>query len=177
MLNAVPASINRLSRLVTLRHPNAFDCIVSRKVITRVEPDQNGDPSEMGGAPTMGGMGVLRGEDEAEFDYVELGAAKLIFAGPGAYQPQDVIEHDNALLVERQREVLIESVAAPGAEPGEPQHFVADTGDLVFLIMEGGVVIAHEVATVSGTVNIPPYTRKLVLNPRDDLSYVEPFEA
>lgn len=175
MLNSVPTAINAASRQVTLRHPNAFDCIVSRKRVVRVELDGAGAPSTSAGLPTMGGMGVLRSEDEVEFEYDELGAAKLLFAGPGPYQAQDMNERDNALLTENSREVLIESVAKPGALEGEPQYFVADTGDLVSLTLGLGVVLSYEVATVSGTVNLPPYTRKLVLNPRDDLNYVEPF--
>ncbi len=175
MLNSVPTAINKAARQVTLRHPNAFDCIVSRKRVVRTELDGNGDPSTSAGMSTLGGMGVMRTEDESEFEYDELGAAKLLFAGPGPYQPMDMNERDNALLTENSREVLIECVANQGAPNGDPQYFVADTGDLVSLTLGLGVVLSYVVATVSGTVNLPPYTRKLVLNPRDDLNYVEPF--
>lgn len=170
MLNAVPAAINAASRQVTLRHPNSFSCVVSRKKVTRVETDANGDPSEMGGDPTMGGMGILRTEDEAEFEYEELGDAKLLFAAP--FSQQDMIEHDNATLVERQREVLIECVK----KPNEAGFFVADTSDLVCIEVGPGVIIAYEVASVSSPTALPPYERRLLLNPRDDLNYVEPFE-
>jgi hypothetical protein len=175
MLNNVPTSINAAARQVTLRHPNSFDCIVSRKRVVRVEPGAGGGASTSAGMPTLGGMGVMRSEDESDFEYDELGAAKLLFAGPGPYQPMDMNERDNALLTENSREVLIESVAKPGAAVGQPQYFVADTGDLVSVTLGLGVVLTYDVATVSGTVNLPPYTRKLVLNPRDDLNYVEPF--
>lgn len=170
MLIAVPSAINAASRQVTLRHPNAFDCVVSRKRVTRVETDANGDPSEMGGDPTLGGMGVLRTEDEAEFEYEELGDAKLLFASP--FAQQDMIEHDNATLVERQREVLIECVK----KPGEEGFFVSDTADLVCIVLGPGVVIAYDIASVASPVALPPYERRYVLNPRDDLNYVAPFE-
>lgn len=166
MLNAVPAAINAASRQVTLRHPNSFPCVVSRKRVTRVEPDANGDPNEMGGDPTMGGMGVLRTEDEAEFEYDELGEAKLLFAAP--YSQQDMIERDNATLVERQREVLIECVK----KPGEAGFFVADTSDLVCIEVGPGVIIAYDIATVASPTALAPYERRYVLNPRDDLNYV-----
>lgn len=175
MLNSVPVTINSAARQVTLRHPNSFDVIVSRKRVVRVESGEGGTPSEMGGAPTLGGMGVLRSEDETDFEYDELGAGKLLFAGPGPYQPQDLNDRDNATLVENSREVLIESVASPGAAPGEPQHFVTDVGDLVCITLGMGVVMAYEVATVSSPVALAPYQRRLVLNPRDDLNYVQPF--
>lgn len=171
MLTSVPQAINASSRQVVLRHPNSFDCVVSRKRTLRSEVDPDtGAPSEMGGEPTMGGMGVLRAEDEAEFDYVELGPAKLLFAAP--YQAMDTIDRDNALVPEAQREVLIEATA----EPGTAGHFVADSQDLVVLTLAPGVLMAYEVGSVPGNVHIPPYTRRYVLNPRDDLAYVEPFE-
>lgn len=170
MLTSVPRAINAASRQVVLRHPNAFECVVSRKRVSRVETDPvTGNASEMGGDPTLGGMGVLRNEDEADFDYEELGAAKLLYAAP--YAQRDTIDRDNAQVPEIEREVLIEATA----EPGTPGHFVADTADLVVITLAPGVVMAYEVGTVRGTVNIPPYTRRLILNPRDDLAYVEPF--
>lgn len=170
MLTSVPTAINAASRQVVLRHPNAFDCIVSRKRTLREEADPNtGSPSEMGGSPTMGGMGVLRSEDEDQIEYQELGPGRLMFAAP--FQASDMIERDNGLVPELQREVLIESVAAPGL----PGHFLADSGDLVVITLAPGVLMAYEVATVAGNVHIPPYTRRLVLNPRDDLAYVAPF--
>lgn len=172
MLTSVPVAINASQRQVVLRHPNSFDAVVSRKQFQRVETDPaTGLPSEMGATPTLGGMGVLRGEDEAEWEYVELGPAKLLFAGPGPFQPMDMNERDNGLVAETQREVLIECIAMPG----DVGHFLADTSDLVVITLAPGVAIVFDVATVSGTVNIPPYTRRLVLNPRDDLAYVEPF--
>lgn len=172
MLTSVPVAINRSARVVTLRHPNSFSCVVSRKRVKRIEPDPgSGDPSEMGGAPTMGGMGVLRSEDEADFEYVLLGDAKMMFAGPGPYQPRDAVDANSALVPETLREVTIESVIDPEKEGG----FVADSGDLIMVTLGAGVVVAYDVATVSGTVHVAPYTRRYILNPRDDLNYIEPF--
>ena len=54
MLTQVPVSTNRIARQVVLRHPTSFDCIVSRKRVVRVEKGADGNPSEMGGSPTMG---------------------------------------------------------------------------------------------------------------------------
>lgn len=170
MLNQVPSAINRSLRQVVLRHPNSMPCTVWREQVTRVENVPGTEtPNEMGGAPTLGGMGVLRSEDEAEFEYVELGEGAMLFSGP--YQPADMNDRDNALLQANAQEAVIES----RAEPGATGHFVADVNDLVLLDMGLGVVMAFEVAGVTGSVHIPPYTRKLVLNPRDDLHNLEPF--
>lgn len=171
MLTQVPTAINRSARQVVLRHPNNLPVVVSRKQVTRLELDAQGNASEMGGSPTLGGMGTLRSEDEAEFEYVELGEGKMLYAAP--FSPADMIDRDNAALVEAQREVMIEATAAPGAAG----YFEAETGDLVMVEMGLGVILAFEVATVTGTVNVPPYTRRYVLNPRDDLNYLEPFEG
>lgn len=177
MLNSVPIAVSGNTRQVVLRHPNTMPCTVFRKVVTRVEPQSDtdpesptpNDPSVMGGMPTLGGMGVLRSEDEADFEYVPLGEGRCLFAGP--YVPNDLNERDDAVLQQPMQEAQVESLAAPGT----PDHFVADIGHLVLITPGLGVVLAYEVATATGMSNIPPYVRKLVLNPRDDLHHLDPF--
>lgn len=170
MLHNVPASINFSVRQVVLRHPNSMDCTVWRKEVKRVELDPaTGLPSTMGGAPTLGGMGVLRSEDEVEYEYRELGAARMLFSGP--FQGNDMVERDDAILQQNLQEAQVASVA----DASMPEYFEADTGDMVLLDLGLGVVLAYDVATITGNIAIPPYTRKLVLNPRDDLHALEPF--
>ena len=170
MLTAVPTTIASATRQVVLRHPNSQDCTVWRKQVKRVEADpETGDPSVMGGSPTLGGMGVLRSEDEDEFEYIELGAGKCLPCG--VFQPNDLNERDDAPLQQPMQEAQVESLA----EVGQPGHFIADTTDLVLVTPGLGVVLAYEVASLGTGSNIPPYTRKLVLNPRDDLHHLEPF--
>lgn len=170
MLTSVPESIAYSTRQVVLRHPNAMDCTVWRKKVTRVENDPiSGEPSEMGASPTLGGMGVLRSEDEAEIEYEELGPGKCMFCG--IYQPSDETERGNALVQAQQQEAQIESTK----EQSEEGWFLADSGDLILIEPGLGTVLAFEVATLSGLAHIPPYIRKLVLNPRDDLHSLEPF--
>lgn len=177
MLNSVPVSINANTRQVVLRHPNTMPCTVFRKVVKRVEtageldPDSDtpGAPSEMGGMPTLGGMGVLRSEDEADYEYEPLGEARCLFAGP--YVPNDMNERDDAVLQQAMQEAQVE----PLADPSTPEYFVADTSDLVLITPGLGVVLAYDVASVTGQALIPPYVRKLVLNPRDDLHHLDPF--
>jgi hypothetical protein len=170
VLTQVPQAVNHQTRMVTLYHPNAMDCTVWRKQVKRVEvnPD-TGAPSVDIGAPTLGGLGVLRSEDEDNYEYVELGAGKCLFCGQ--YQPNDVNERDDNLVQANAQEAQVEAIASAGAAG----HFVVDTNDLVQVSMGLGAVMAFEVVTVTGSVNIPPYNRKLVLNPRDDLHSLEPF--
>ncbi len=171
MLTSVPTAINRSMRQVVLRHANSYDVVIARKRVTRVEKDGAGDPSEMGGAPTLGGMGVLRSEDEAEFEYVPLGPAKVLSSAP--FSPMDLNDPASATLAEQQKEALIECVAAPGT----PEYFEAQNNDLLMMDLGLGVIMAFEVAVLESRVNVPPYTRRYVLNPRDDLNYLEPFEG
>lgn len=177
MLNSVPTAINASARMVVLRHPNTMDCVVYKKVVKRTESLGEADPdtstpsdlSVEAGMPTLGGMGVMRSEDEADYDYVELGPAKCLFIG--GYTPTDLNERDDAPLQQNLQEARVECIA----EPGTPEHFETDTTDLVMITPGLGVVLSFEVATVTGMSNIPPYVRKLVLNPRDDLHALEPF--
>lgn len=170
MLNNVPIAIQKASRQVVLRHPNSMDCSVWRKQVTRVENDPDtGLPSSMGGSPTLGGMGVLRSEDEADYDYVQLGDGRCMFLG--AYQPNDEVERGNALLQALAQEVQVVSLA----DTGEEGHFIPDAGDMVMVTPGMGVVLVFDVATITGLAHIPPYIQKLVLNPRDDLHILTPY--
>lgn len=170
MLNQVPIGIRKHARLTVLKHPNNMDCTVWRKRVKRVEVNSvTGDESLMGGAPTLGGMGVLRSEDEAEFDYEELGPGKILLVG--MYQPASENDQGSALLTQPMQEALVESTA----ELGQEAYFEADLGDMVFQQLGLGVFLAYSVEDIVGNVGIPPFTRKLVLQPRDDLHNLEPF--
>lgn len=170
MLNNVPIAIRRHARLTVLKHPNNTDCTVWRKRVTRKEViAATGDESTMGGAPTLGGMGVLRSEDEAEFDYEELGAGKMLLVG--MFQPSSENDQGSALLQQAMQEALIECAS----EPGQEAYFEADLGDLIMQDMGMGVVLTYSVEDIQGNVGIPPYTRKLIIQPRDDLHHLEPF--
>lgn len=169
MLNNVPIAIRRHARLTVLKHPNSTDCEVWRKRVKRIEKNQAGEESTMGGAPTLGGMGVLRSEDEADFDYEPLGAGRLLLVG--GFQPSSENDQGSALSPQALQEALVECTG----EVGQESHFEADVGDLVLQDMGMGVIIAYSVEDVQGNVGIPPYTRKLVLQPRDDLHHLEPF--
>lgn len=170
MLNNVPTAIQAASRQVVLRHPNSFECYVWRKQVTRVENNPvTGIPSASAGMPTLGGMGVMRSEDEADYDYVELGEGKCMFCG--VYQPNDEVERGNALLQATMQEAQVVSLVGVG----EVGHFIPDTGDVVMLTPGMGVVLVFDVATITGLAHIPPYIQKLVLNPRDDLHSLTPF--
>jgi len=165
MLNNVPAAINTASRQVVLRHPNAQVCHVFKKTINRVVTE---DPEELGGHPTIGGMGVLDSEDEADYDYdTERGEGRILFTG--IYTPTIGGTTDDdlgAIYPEPPLEALIESIGNPGTS----EHFESEKHDMIMVYPGGDFVIPYEIVGVTPTTGIPPYTRKYYLNPRADMA-------
>ena len=159
MLNNVPLAIRRSVRAVTLNHPNRMTCTVYRKVITRVAPDT------LGGLPTLGGLGVLEDDDEADFEYQSLGDGVVVMLQvyQGGFRSDDNSLLDNPNTP--QQETLLEPLIDDGFTP--KKH------DLVSIVI-GDAVLPYEITDISGTVNIPPFTQKYVLQLRDELLYVTP---
>ena len=159
MLNNVPLAIRRSVRAVTLNHPNRMTCTVYRKVVTRVAPDT------LGGLPTLGGLGVLEDDDEADFDYQSLGDGVVVMLQvyQGGFRSDDNSLLDNPNT--SQQETLLEPLIDDGFTP--KKH------DLVSIVM-GDAVLPYEITDITGTVNIPPFTQKYVLQLRDELVYVSP---
>lgn len=159
MLNNVPLAIRRSVRAVTLNHPNRMTCTVYRKVITRVAPDT------LGGLPTLGGLGVLEDDDEADFEYQSLGDGVVVMLQvyQGGFRSDDNSLLDNPNT--SQQETLLEPLIDDGFTP--KKH------DLVSIVI-GDAVLPYEITDITGTVNIPPFTQKYVLQLRDELVYVTP---
>lgn len=159
MLNNVPLAIRRSVRAVTLNHPNRMTCTVYRKVITRVAPDT------LGGLPTLGGLGVLEDDDEADFDYQSLGDGVVVMLQvyQGGFRSDDNSLLDNPNT--SQQETLL--------EPLIDDAFIPKKHDLVSIVI-GDAVLPYEITDITGTVNIPPFTQKYVLQLRDELVYVTP---
>ena len=159
MLNNVPLAIRRSVRAVTLNHPNRMMCTVYRKVVTRVAPDT------LGGLPTLGGLGVLEDDDEADFDYQSLGDGVVVMLQvyQGGFRSDDNSLLDNPNT--SQQETLLEPLIDDGFTP--KKH------DLVSIVI-GDALLPYEITEITGTVNIPPFTQKYVLQLRDELVYVSP---
>lgn len=168
MLSQIPITINLAARITTLRHPNSLDVQLLRKELLRKELDSFGNPSESAGAPTMGGMGMLRTEDEAEFNYVPVAGAGRMQVLGGLASPADMNDSGASLLTEKSITVRIECTL----DPSDKDFWIADKGDLIIADMGMGVLLTYEAVTLSSKVLIPPYTRSLILNPRDDLNYI-----
>ncbi|WP_109479116.1 hypothetical protein [Paraburkholderia sp. C35] len=165
MINSVPVAITNAARAVALKHPNALDCSLYRKVIDRVADDG----STEGGLPTIGGLGVLTPEDEPTFEYKPLGEGRLLITSQ--FQGTlDLTDRGDALAPDTQLlEALVEPIDVPG--------FQVKKYDLIAAMPGGGVVIAYEVVGMVSAVGISPYSKKWILAPRDELSDTTPWES
>jgi hypothetical protein len=131
-----------------------MDCTVYRKVVTRTAPDT------LGGLPTIGGLGILSDEDETDFEYQPLGDGSLVMIGTyqGGFNSDDNSFLDNPNTA--QQEVLL--------EPITEGQFTPQKYDFVNVTI-GEAVLPYEITDITGTVNIPPFTQKYVLQLRDEL--------
>lgn len=156
MLNNIPLGISRMARNVIINHPNAWEANVYRKSVTRVAP-------EMGGTPTLGGLGVVDAEDEEQVTWDWIGNAYVVQAD--VFQP--------ALLMDRQDandgavnefRFLIE----PEMQSGMPGHFDPRNRDVVLLVLSDDVRLAFEIVGSETPLNIPPFATRYVVNRRGD---------
>lgn len=163
MLNAVPNAVRKASRVATLRHPNAFDGQLMRRVVKRTEGAEAG---EAGGLPTLGGLAVMDPEDEPEVDYELMGDVRVLFTDQ--YQGTTMADRGDAP----------ESMGTAMAmiEPLEEGQFAPKDGDLVMLMPGAGVVIPYEVTNVINAINIPPYVAKYELSAQGDLVFAAGLE-
>ena len=161
MLNEVPKAIMRAARLVTLNHPNAMDGTAHRKRLNRVAPGND----TMGGNPTVGGMGLLDGEDEADFTYELLGDVKVVFAGVFQGEGNNWLDSDDGI---NYPQMPIEAIIECTLDPEHDDYFTVEKPDYIAVEPGGGSVLIYEVVGVTGTVNVPPYTRKYILAARSD---------
>ncbi|MFJ3685538.1 hypothetical protein [Pseudomonas sp. NPDC090208] len=160
MLNNVAIQIERANRQRTLRDPNAIACVLFEKHVTRTSDDETYD-----GYPTIGPLGVMSDEDETQYEWVEVGEGKVVFS-QGFTAPLGNTSDDSSRLDYPEGD--IEASIATLIEPGAEGYVEPAKRMLVALLMGDGVIVNFEIVDVTGNVNIPPYTRKYLLNPRGD---------
>jgi hypothetical protein len=163
MLNNVSIKIAQAARTVALKHPNSMDCAIYRKVLTR----RNEDNETLGGLQTLGGLGVLTPEDEAEYEYVEVGEARMYVTNP--FQgPVDMTDRNDSMAPGTEMsEALIEPTQVP--------EFPIKKYDLCAAFPGGGVVVVWEIVSMPTMTGIYPYVTKYVIAPRDDLNGLAPW--
>lgn len=156
MLHNVPAAVNRMARNVVINHPNAYNCQVFRKTVTRPGLDA-------GGLPVLGGLGVLSSDDEEQFTYEWVGNGYALQVE--AFEPALMMDRGDANNGAGDAfKFLIEAEEAGGFEPGK--------NDVIYLLLGDGpspAKLAFEIVGIEAVLNIPPYTTRFITNRRDDL--------
>jgi len=160
MINNIAIQMNRANRQRTLREVNSIDCVLFTKHVTRTSEGTTFD-----GAPTLGGLGVLSDEDEVQYEWIEACEAKIHFA-QGYAAPLGNTSDDGSRL--DYSEGVLEASIEPLPNPGSEGYVEPGKRMLVAVLMGGGVIVNFEIVDVTGSVNIPPYTRRYLLNPRPD---------
>lgn len=160
MLNNVAIQINRANRQRTLREPNAIDCVLFTKQVERTSEGASFD-----GYPDLGGVGVISDEDEVNYSWVYACDARIHFAQGWAAPLGNTADNGSRL---DYAEGVTEASIEPIIDPGQPGYVQPAKRMLVALLMGDGLIINYEIVDVTGNVNIPPYTRKYLVNPRPD---------
>lgn len=158
MLNQVPNALRIANRVMVMRHPNSMDCQLMRKAVTRTAGAEGGLLHNL---PTLGGLGVMDNEDEAEVEYSPLGNGRVLFVG----------RYAGSTLSDRRDNAEAE-VGEAMIEPETEGAFEPRDGDLVMAMPGGGVVITYEVTKVFNAVNIPPYLPRYELTPQGDMTFI-----
>jgi hypothetical protein len=160
MLNNVAIAVNRANRQRTLREPNSIDCVLFTKRVDRAD-----EGAAFDGAPTLGGAGMLSSEDEVNYTWVVACDARIHFAQGFAAPLGNTSDNGGHLDYEEQ---VLQASIEPIPNPGTEGYVLPDRQMLVAVLVGGGVIVNYQIVDVTGDINIHPYTRNYLLNPRPD---------
>jgi len=156
MLNTVPQAVNDMARAVLENHPNTYNCQIYRKVINRVSD------SEMGGRPTIGGLGTVDSEDEDDFSYAYLGNGYALQAEP--FQPSSMMDRQDA---NNSFDTELRFLICADTD----QDIVLKKRDVVYLLLGNTIKMAWEITAIETIINIPPFNLRYIMNRRDDIDF------
>jgi len=164
MLNNVAKAVNRANRQRTLREPNRLDCVLFNKQVERTNATP--DPDDLEDEPgTMGGAGVLSDEDEVNYSWVPATDAVIHFSQGFAAKLGNTSDDGG---YQDYADGVVEASIEPEFAPDTDGYVMPDKRMLVAVLVGDGVIVNYEIVGVTGNLNIPPYTRKYLLNPRPD---------
>ncbi|MGE8046025.1 hypothetical protein ACQKO6_17715 [Pseudomonas monteilii] len=164
MLNNVAIAVNRANRQRTLREPNRIDCVLFTKRVERgTAPAEHDDLEDEPGM--LGGATVMSDEDEVNYSWVRACDAVIHFAQGFAAELGNT-SNDGGLL--DYSGSVLEASIEPLADPGSDDYVLPEKRMLVAVLVGDGIIVNYEIVGVTGNLNIPPYTRKYLLNARPD---------
>lgn len=161
MLNNIPTALGRMTRNVVLNHPNTWECQVFRKQVCR-QSDH-----DMGGLPTLGGLGVLDSEDETDIEFLFLGSGYALPAE--AFNASPMFDRGDAVLTAQNE---FRFIIEPEMPSGMIGHFDLRNHDVIYLVLHDRVKIAFEIVGVETVLNIAPFVTRYVCNRRGDLDFL-----
>lgn len=122
-------------------------------------------PDEIGGLPTLGGLGVISADDEQDVSWEFVGNGYALPAD--MFSPSKMMDRQDANNRDGEEfRFLIEPEELGAATPKK--------NDVVYLMISEAVRIAFEIVAIETTSNIPPFTQRYVCNKRPDLFIVLP---
>ena len=173
MLTNVTTAADIMAWRVVSGHPNAWECQIFRRVVNRVSPDG----SEVGGIPTLGGLGVISAEDEPDLSYEWVGSGFALQAE--RFSPSRMVDLGDASHSDGEQ---FRYLIAPEQPPGEPGSFAIRKGDVMYLILSSPtaddpdapeVKLAWEIIGLESVVNAAPFGVRYICNRRDDLHVLD----
>lgn len=160
MLNNVSVGVGRSLRNVIINHPNTWEAQIFRKKVERLS---NGN---MGGLPTLGGLGVLSGEDEEKISFEHLVNGYALSADAFGVSPMmDRQDADDMSGNAPEFRLLIE----PAEPSGMPGYFDIKTGDVVYIVVTDAIRLAFEVVRCNTNINMAPFSMVYICNRRADI--------
>lgn len=159
-ISLIPAEINRAQRQVLKYHIHTKPCDVYRKVVNRI------GEGVVGGAQTIGGMGVLSSEDEHDVSYELIGEGYFNQQVDQFQTDGDNFKDDGENIVYRGSVIQadIQSVANEGFEG----YFVPQKYDIVAVHEGLGVMASYQIVGVTSVIATMGYTRRYILNAQQD---------
>lgn len=151
MLNAVSQAIQRTAQALTLRHPNAVDVAIYRKVSAPSAP------------ATLGGAMWLTNEDRADYSLETVCMGRMLFLGhlQGA-------AYDNAAqgLTYNPEQIEVQAYIVPVAHLTARVALACELkrDDRVFWLLPHGA-IEYQIKLVQSPTQLPPYVPVFVLEP------------
>ena len=173
MLTNVSSAADRMTWRVVSGHPNAWECQIFRRVVNRVAPDGG----EVGGLPTLGGLGVISGEDEPDLRYEWVGSGYALQAE--SFTPSIMVDRRDA---SRSEGDVWRYLIVPEQPHGERGWFDLRVGDVMYLILSAPTAddpdaptakLAWEIVGLESVINAPPFGIRYLCNRRDDLNVVD----
>lgn len=151
----VHQQLHSAARLVTINHPNSFHAVCFKRIFTTPTGDNS-----------LAGIAVLGAEDTPDYDFQELGMAKVLFVD--SWQASNaILDGINA----NDSRVKLTALIEPDIEGA----FELSKNDIFYLHVNDSMALCYEIIAIELPVGLPSTlnAKRYILNKRDDLDFIE----